>query len=758
MADLISRLLPARQPRNAAPPVHYVGAGSQGGTVGTWLGGSSGPDRGTQIESMTENGSLFGVIDRLAESTASDKHQWHLHSVSPGVKCERCGEEGFSEVAGPHPVLDLWNRPNEFFTGALLRETGQQHYDLVGELYWVVVKDMFGLPTELWPVRPDRMNPVKDQREYLLGWVYIGPDGEKVPLLRDQVIQSRRPDPADPYRGISPLSAIAPELRGARLAAEWNARFFENSAVPGGVIEFQETLDDVSYERFVDRWRAAHQGVNNAHRVGIIEMGKWVNRTFTHKDMEFGSMATITGDRVREVFGFPKFAAGIVDDVNRATAEASDDFFAGWLIVPRLDRMRSAANAHLLPMFGTLTIGLTLAYVSPVQGDVEGAAKVLLTRAQAFTQLVSAGVTPAEAADACGLPGMGLDSTRPVASPREVAELVQKIYLGVGKVVTWQEAREVLVSAGVPLDLSEPAPEPPAPAGGGFGRPAVDGPADRALVRVGFLQRITSAWHGDVLEGELVAGEAPPHLQRVQVDWERALDALLREWNRDVAPALDDALLQAVEDVVASGDPVRLAVLDLSVDASQAVTIVERAMLEMADLAARRVAEEARDAGVTDLIHGAAAVRNAAADFAGVAAAAVGLIITAYGNGAGTEALRWIGSGRQAGEIRGKVREWMRGLAGSNLRARLGGLLTRAQNAGRIATLAANANRARWFANETLDGNTCKPCKNIDGQELPTVDAMITAYGGGGGYLFCEGRERCRGTVDARWEVGNDGA
>ncbi len=755
MTDLIGRLLPARRPRNSAP-VHYVGAGAAGGgTVSTWLGGSSGPDRGTQIESMTENGSLFGVIDRLAESTASDKHQWHLHAVSPGVKCERCGDEGFSEVAGPHPVLDLWNRPNEFFTGALLRETNQQHYDLVGEFYWVVVRDMFGLPMELWPVRPDRMNPVKDPQEYLLGWVYIGPDGEKVPLLRDQVIQARRPDPADPYRGISPLSAIAPELRGARLAAEWNARFFENSAVPGGIIEFAESMDDTSYERFVHRWRAQHQGVNNAHRVGIIEMGKWVDRQFTHKDMEFGAMSSITGDKVREAYGFPKFAAGIVDDVNRATAEASDDFFAAWLIVPRLDRMRSAANAHLLPMFGTLTVGLTLAYVSPVQGDVEGAAKVLLTRAQAFTQLVSAGVTPAEAADACGLPGMGLDSTRPVASPREIGELVQKIYLGVGKVMTWQEAREVLVSAGAQLDLSEPAPEP-APAGGGFGRPAVAAPTTDTL-RVGLLQRITDRWHGEVVDGEIVAAEPPPHLARVQVDWERALDALLRDWNRDVQPVVDDALLQAVEDVVASGDPVRLAVLDLSVDASHAVTIVERAMLEIADLAARRVHEEARDAGVADLRQGTFGPRNAVADFAGVAAAAVGLIVTAYGNSAGTEALRWIGSGRTAGEVRGKVREWLGGLKGTTLRARFGGLLTRAQNAGRIATLAANADRARWFASEVLDGNTCQPCKKIDGQELPTVEAMITAYGGGGGYLFCEGRERCRGTVDARWEI-RDGA
>ena len=52
----------------------------------------------------------------------------------------------------------------------------------------------------------------------------------------------------------------------------------------------------------------------------------------------------------------------------------------------------------------------------------------------------------------------------PPATPREAAEMVQKIYLGVGKVLTWEEARTVLVQAGLPLDLAVPQPAV-APAG-----------------------------------------------------------------------------------------------------------------------------------------------------------------------------------------------------------------------------------------------------------------------------------------------------
>src|SRR5690606_6520102 len=49
-----------------------------------------------------------------------------------------------------------------------------------------------------------------------------------------------------------------------------------------------------------------------------------------------------------------------------------------------------------------------------------------------------------------------------LASPRELTEMVQKIYLGVGKVITADEARAMLNAAGAGLDVPGP-PLPQAP-------------------------------------------------------------------------------------------------------------------------------------------------------------------------------------------------------------------------------------------------------------------------------------------------------
>jgi phage portal protein BeeE len=714
---------------NQGSPVPYVGKAVAGGA--SLMLRRDGRDRGNEIDQMSSVGTLYGVIRRLAEATAADRHQWHLHLPSLGQKCELCGEQGAAAVT-EHPMLNLWSSPNPFHYGQLFREASQQHIDLTGESFWVVVK-LLGVPVELWPVSPACMMPVTSREKYLLGWIYTGPDGEQVPLKHDEVVQPMMPDPSDPYRGLGPLGSLAPDLAGARQAAEWNAQFFKNSAIPGGIIQFDEPMGDTDYEQFVTRWRELHQGVGNAHRVAIIERGKWVDRNFSQRDMEFTSLSTLTGDKIREAFGFPKFAQGIVDDVNRATAEASDDFFAQWLSVPRLDRFKAVLNHRIVPMFGTMAGAaggrrLTFAYVSPVQGDQESAAKVFLTRAQGVTQLVQAGFDSAEALDAAGLPAMSW-----TAPP---------------------EPKQVSVTG-----RPQPAALPPTDTA--TGQRAIE-----AMIERNFVDAI--GWW----ESELgLTAEVPPEAQRIQDDWTRALDKLERTWTSDVVPDQVEALLDAGQRAIEESHPAMLAALThiAAFDLTGPTEVLLEAMVDIAERAAGRVVQEAAAAGVkispvlpADLDTKVFAVASdrlqAAGAFQQVAEAAAALLASGLAQAIGNEMMRWFGSGRSGGEVRDRVAAWMRDNPGtSSLRTRLGGLLTRAQNRARIATLAA-APVTNWYASEVLDGNTCDPCKKINGQRLPTLEAMLLAYGGTGGYLFCLGRERCRGFPVARWEnEANDG-
>lgn len=355
-------------------------------------------DATAQIKSMGSVGTLFNIVSTTSQAVA--EVDWKLWRKAKSGK-----PEDRTEVTS-HAALDLWNRPNAFMTRQELVETCQQHLDLTGEGWCVVGRNakLRSIPLELWPVRPDRMAPVPSALDFVAGYVYTSPDGEQVPLETDSVLFLRMPNPDDIYRGMGPVQSILIDLDSTRYSAEWNRNFFLNSAEPGGVIEVPNRLDDGVWREMVERWREQHQGVVNAHRVAVIEAGKWVNRTFSMRDMQFVQLREVAASTIREAFGFPKFASGDPGDVNRATAEAQSVWFAKRLTVPRLSRWKGMLNNDLLPLFGAAGQNLEFDYESPVAEDEEQENAERGSKATAAKTYIDAGFTAESVVEALELP------------------------------------------------------------------------------------------------------------------------------------------------------------------------------------------------------------------------------------------------------------------------------------------------------------------------------------------------------------------
>lgn len=392
-----------REMRSRAP-VPYVAMDYQS----PGFGYTGQQDRARHLASMGSQGTVFSIVDRLATSTAAV--EWHMHRMRQDstLTCpvDGCEAKGVV-VVKDHLALRVWNRPNDFFTRQETVEAGQQHFDLTGEI-WLLVEKLEGttFPAGLWVIRPDRMEPVPSKEKFLAGYLYKSPDGQRIPLDLDEVMFIRRPDPEDSYRGLGAIQAAMRDVDGSRMSAEWVRQFFLNSAEPGGMIKTDGALDDVEWNRLRERWNEQHKGVSRAHRVAILEGYEWIDRKYTNKDMELAGLRTLSRDFIREAYGIAKFALGDVDDVNRATAEASKAWYAESMTVPRLDRWKRALNNDFLPLFGSTSSGVEFAYGNPVPPDVETENNTRTSKTTSFSTLISAGVDPVDAAMVCGLPPM----------------------------------------------------------------------------------------------------------------------------------------------------------------------------------------------------------------------------------------------------------------------------------------------------------------------------------------------------------------
>ena len=325
---------------------------------GLWLtdGGGTSGNRLAQMQAYGNVGWLFATVSRIAQAVASA--EWVLERSFAGRDPVKVTS---------HPLLDLWDDINPYDTRQTFLELTQQHLDLTGEAWWVLVRNGAGIVQEMWAVRPDRMRPVPHRTEFISGYVYtIG--AERIPLGLDDVIFLRIPSPLDPYRGMGPVQSLLVDIGGEHSAAQWSRNFYTNSAEPGGIVELAETISDAEFERLRQRWGEQHQGVGNAHRVAFLEHGHWVDRKYTQRDMQYEQLRRLNRDLILGAFGMPLPMLGIVESVNRANAEAADVMFSRWLVRPRLERIKSALNTRLVPMFDP---SLRFSFIDPTPDNRE---------------------------------------------------------------------------------------------------------------------------------------------------------------------------------------------------------------------------------------------------------------------------------------------------------------------------------------------------------------------------------------------------
>lgn len=284
-------------------------------------------------------------------------------------------------------------------------------------------------------------------------------------------------------------------------------------------------------------------------------------------------------------------------------------------------------------------------------------------------------------------------------------------------------------------------------------------PTNRAqsLVSGGAVSRETcghdhDSIHGDgtfgehaellALFGELRPDIANVDLQPVADAWAAALAKVMDKWTA-VTAGWRNKLRPQIVDAIDDNDLPRLA--ELVVDTADAAGTLTEALEALAAVAATQmVVEAAADVVLT-------AVTPPGLGVVGEVVAA--LLGQDMATAAGREALRINTPESTGATVAGDVDVMLRERSTASTEAAVGGALTGAQNAARIETMLSGP-VGSVYADETLDGNTCAPCRAINGRFICTTEDIgpySRLYTAMGGYVGCLGRERCRGTVTGVW-------
>lgn len=290
---------------------------------------------------VTEEGALastvvWACVKVLAESIAQ----------LPLITYRRLSTGG-KERAVEHPVYGLLkDAPNPELTAFEFRSTLAAHVALWGNAYAEIVWDKRGYPASLWPLLPGKM--AVERRNGVLVYTYELPDSRRVTLSSQQVLHVRGLS-GNGIVGYSPIREAMQAVGLGLAMEEFGARYFGNGARPGGVLIHPGKLSEEAHKRLRVSFNEAHQGLDNAHRLKILEEGMTYQAIgVPPEEAQFLQSRQFQIAEIARMYRVPLHMVGDLDRATFSNIEQQSLEFVQYTLMPWLTNFEQAYQRDLL--------------------------------------------------------------------------------------------------------------------------------------------------------------------------------------------------------------------------------------------------------------------------------------------------------------------------------------------------------------------------------------------------------------------------
>ena len=225
------------------------------------------------------------------------------------------------ETQDAHPLTELFGYVNDEWTPVDLWGVWLVHMLLGGESFLHFVSNGRGVPTEVWPRRPDLVGIVPDKgrgiyypaaAKYVFDPTKGGYSGTPLEIAPEEMCHLRFPNPLNPYRGLSPARAIQAGITIDIFAQAWAKTFLKRGARPDYALIAPQGLTPTEREGYEAKLYEKFQGYENWHKPIVLEDGVTDVKIFSWppKDIEWLQQRELSRDEVGGLYGVPDEVMG----------------------------------------------------------------------------------------------------------------------------------------------------------------------------------------------------------------------------------------------------------------------------------------------------------------------------------------------------------------------------------------------------------------------------------------------------------------
>lgn len=297
-----------------------------------------------QLEAYEKSLYVFACVSKIAEKVAST--DFNLFRI--------LNSDGDVKEIPTHPIIDLLYRVNPYQTKAEFLKITVINLKLAGDAFWYKIRNSTGQVVELWNLRPDKVEIIKDPALYIKGYKFMKDDNTSIILAPEDIVHFKLPSPLDEYRGVSPIKSAQIRIDTESYAGAYQRDMFLNQGRPDAIIKYDGILTEDEKEEILKRFNSRHSGIGNNNKLAIFQGGlEYQQIAVTPRELDFIESMKFTRDDILVAFQVPKPIVAITDDVNLANAETAIKIFLGETIKPLVQYLCEKINEMLIiPDFG----------------------------------------------------------------------------------------------------------------------------------------------------------------------------------------------------------------------------------------------------------------------------------------------------------------------------------------------------------------------------------------------------------------------
>ncbi len=257
-----------------------------------------------------------------------------------------------------HPLKQIIQKPNPQMTEYDFWAAIIINLKLAGKAYFEKERDRGGRVIALWPLRPDWVREIMQDRLTIKAYEYIpgGVDtGNTVPLAVNDVLVFRAYDPGGLYSTWPPVAVVARSGDIDNDITDMYKAILQEGGMPPGILTTKARLTKDDVERLRAQWKERYGGWRNWLEPAILDSeASYQKIAYTAEEMGMANLDARVEARICMALDVPPILVGAKIGLDRATYSNYEQARQAWwedTLIPMYADLLDTVQNQLLPEY-----------------------------------------------------------------------------------------------------------------------------------------------------------------------------------------------------------------------------------------------------------------------------------------------------------------------------------------------------------------------------------------------------------------------